>query len=471
MVHTAIYDAWAFYNEPHRGVYLIRNNTFKPSTETDEDIKKSISYAAYRVLVDLYPTSMSDINERMNSWGYNVEDTSLDIKTSSGIGNQAAQLLLLDRWADGSNQKGDVEGSNGKNYSDWTNYAPRNDESPKPMRCPDNWQPLLVPTASGNTTIQSFTTPQWSMLKSFSMADSGMVRPSKAPATWKNPKTRDELKRQAMELVSYTTTEMTDLTKVISEYWADGPKSVTPPGHWNIFAQFVSQRDNNTLERDVKLFFMLGNALMDSSIACWDCKRFYDNTRPATMIPFLFNGTVVNGWNGPCTKNLSFDLVNWKPYQNIYFVTPPFPDFTSGHSTFSASAAEILKRFTGSDNFGYSVTIKAGSSIIDAGCGVPAEDITLSWATFSEASQEAGFSRRYGGIHYQDADLAGREGGLRVANFVYSKSELLFQGLNPSDRETDGGAGGTPNNGTKSISSNYSWTFGLILVFTFLSFI
>src|SRR5258705_6369200 len=97
---------------------------------------------------------------------------------------------------------------------------------------------------------------------------------------------------------------------------------------------------------------------------------------------------------------------NWRPYQPSYFPTPPFPEFISGHSTFSAASAEALRRFTGSDRFGASATIAAGSSKVEPGL-VPAKDVTLSWPTFSAAADEAGLSRRYGGIHVVHRDLQG----------------------------------------------------------------
>ncbi len=108
-------------------------------------------------------------------------------------------------------------------------------------------------------------------------------------------------------------------------------------------------------------------------------------------------------------------------------MTPPFPEFNSGHSTFSAAGAEILKSFTGSDAFGASATVQAGSSKVEPGA-VPAADVTLSWATFSDAADQAGISRRYGGIHFVQGDLRGRSGGRLVGAQVWAKALTYFNG-------------------------------------------
>ena len=94
-------------------------------------------------------------------------------------------------------------------------------------------------------------------------------------------------------------------------------------------------------------------------------------------------------------------------------MTPPFAEYPSGHSAFSAAAAEVLRRSTGSDDFGAMTTIEAGSSRIEPG-RVFAEDLTLHWDTFSAAADEAGLSRRYGGIRFRQGDLVGRAIGRAV---------------------------------------------------------
>ena len=151
---------------------------------------------------------------------------------------------------------------------------------------------------------------------------------------------------------------------MIAEYWSDGPYSEQPPGQWAQFAQFVSARDHHTLDDDVKMFFALSNAMLDASIAAWDAKRRYDSLRPVTVISLLYKGKKIRSWGGPGKGTVEMDGSQWLPYQLAAFPTPPFPEYVSGHSTYSAAAAHVLELWTGSDRFGDSVTLAVGSSKI-----------------------------------------------------------------------------------------------------------
>jgi len=175
------------------------------------------------------------------------------------------------------------------------------------------------------------------------------------------------------------------------------------------------------------MFFALTNALLDASIATWDTKRAYDSVRPITAIHFLFAGKKIRAWAGPNQGAQEMDGHDWRPYQESGVVTPAFPEYISGHSTFSAAAAEVLRLFTGSDTFGESVKIKAGSSKIEPGA-IPACDTTLTWATFTSAADEAGMSRRYGGIHFELGDVTGRRLGRLVGAQAYGKALDYFSG-------------------------------------------
>lgn len=173
----------------------------------------------------------------------------------------------------------------------------------------------------------------------------------------------------------------------------------------------------------MKLFFALTNALLDASIAVWDAKRFYDSPRPITTVRFLFGDRPIRAWAGPYQGTRVISGRAWTPY----IATPPFAEYVSGHSTFSAAAADILRRFTGSDVFGAEATIAAGSSAIEPGA-VPVRDITLSWATFTDAADEAGLSRRFGGIHFADGDLQGRAMGREIGALVWDRAQTFFSG-------------------------------------------
>ena len=128
-------------------------------------------------------------------------------------------------------------------------------------------------------------------------------------------------------------------------YWSDGPGSETPPGHWNLIAQWLSRRHRQTLDQDAKMFFALNGGLLDASIAAWECKYVFDYARPISLIRHFKAGRTVTAWRGPYLGVGPIQGETWRPY----IPTPNFPEYTSGHSTFSAAAAAVLKDFRGAD--------------------------------------------------------------------------------------------------------------------------
>jgi len=313
------------------------------------------------------------------------------------------------RHSDGSNQLGSPP------YSDTSGYQPVN--TPDEIVDPNRWQPLRVSDGHGGTVVQRYITPHWGGVTPFALTSGAQFRPTQGPALVDQPRYRE----QAQEVLDYTA-DLDDRQKTIAEYWADGPSSELPPGHWALFAQFVSRRDRNSVEEDVKMFFAMTNAIHDAGVACWDSKRAFDYVRPVTAIHHVFGDEPVRTWGGRTIPGRE-----WRPYQAATIVTPPFPEYVSGHSSFSAAGAEVLKRFTGSDRFGGSETLPAGGSRVEPGA-VPSRDLTLSWRTFSDAADEAGISRRYGGIHFEQGDLDGRAMGRQIGAQAWDLSQAYFNG-------------------------------------------
>ena len=171
----------------------------------------------------------------------------------------------------------------------------------------------------------------------------------------------------------------------------------------------------------------LNNTLMDWAMAAWVVKRYYDSVRPISAIRFLYAGKKVRAWGGSGLGTRKIDGATWQPYQPATFVTPPFAEFVSGHSTFSSSAAEVLKSFTGSNDYGDSWTQQAGASLIEPGV-TPSTPVTLSWESFTEAAKEAGMSRLFGGIHISDSNVGGLKLGREVAKRAWSKAQSYFNG-------------------------------------------
>ena len=430
IVHTCIYDAWAAYDPHALGTQLGASLRQPPSQRRIADKNKAISFAAYRAAADLFPASRSSVfDPLMVSLGYDPNDTTTDIHTPSGVGNVACAAVLHFRHSDGSNQLGSLTPS-GVPYADYTDYVPVNPPSTVPVIPgtvvdPNHWQPLRYIDAGGTLVTPKFVGAQWYRVIPFALTSGSQFRSQIAlsgPATYGTP----VFVQQSRDLIDISAA-LTDEQKMIAEYWADGPHSELPPGHWNLFAQFVSLRDHHELADDVKMFFALTNAVFDGGIVAWDAKRAFNSSRPATTICFLFHGQPIRAWGGPYAGTVTMDGAQWIPYQPSTFPTPPFPEYISGHSTFSAAGAEILKRFTGSDHFGDSVTFLAGTSRVEPGA-VPAQPVTLTWSTFGEAADQAGISRRYGGIHFEAGDLTGRAMGRLVAEQAWNKAVSLWSG-------------------------------------------
>lgn len=415
IVHTCAFDAWAAYNPTAVSTRLSSTPRKAQGGYAQEDKQKAVSFAVYRALLDLFPTQQPLLDAQMATLGYDPADTSTGPSTPSGLGNAAARAVLEFRHHDGSNQLGDL---NPGAYTDYTGYQPVN--TADTVNDPNRWQP--IPIYNGSTfVVPPFLAAHWKLVIPFALTTSSAVRPS-APPLYPDP----SYEAQA-DAVLRLNALLTDRHKMISEFWSDGPSSETPPGHWNLLAQWISQRDRHTLDQDVQLFFVLNNAMLDVSIAVWECKRTYDYARPITAIRFLNQGKRIPAWGGPYNRTRFINGEDWLPYQPATFLTPPFPEYVSGHSTFSAAGAEVLRRFTGSDNFGLLVVLPPGSSRIEPGA-TPRDEVRLWWPTFSDAADEAGMSRRYGGIHFEKGDLEGRAMGRKIAAIVWDKALSYIRG-------------------------------------------
>jgi len=444
VLDSCMYDAWAAYDGRALGTQLGAGLRRPPFERTIANKERAISYATYRALSDLLPLDAESVYKPlMREFGYDPNDNSTDIETPTGIGNVVCASVLEFRHHDKSNQPGDMDSAEDKAvragiaasatgpYSDWSGYRPVNPPTPIPVRFPfakplnpNRWQPLTYTDSSGNLVLQMFAGAQWCYVTPFALAKGEELRNLLEPASaqYGTP----EYEAQAREIIDISA-KLTDRQKMIAEYWSDGPDSEQPPGHWLRFAEFISERDHHTLDDDVKMFFVLSNAMLDADIAAWDAKRAYDSVRPITAISLLFNGKKIRAWGGPGKGTVEMEGPQWVPYQPATSPTPPSPEFVSNQSARSTAAARIFALWTGSDRFGDSVTLSAGSSKIEPGL-TPAKPVTLKWETFTEAADEAGMAGRYSGIQFARGDLAGRKLGRLVADRAWEKAQSYFNG-------------------------------------------
>jgi hypothetical protein len=547
LFHTsvAMYDAWAAYDPTAMG-YLIDEQATADDVAAARD--EAISYAAYRVLTERYirsvggDVSLSEFADLMDALCYPIDVTSTTGSSPAALGNRIAEAIIAYGKRDGSNEDG--------GYAP-TGYAPVNpplvvNQSGTTMVDPNRWQPLRIehmisqngiPVTNG---VQQAVGPHWGHVASFGLAaDTGTGTPIDPgpPPRLGDPATDQAFKDQAVQVIrdssmldptdgvmidispgalggnslgandghGHAVNPVTgqpyqpdmvlqgDFGRVMAEFWADGPRSETPPGHWNVLANLVSDELTpdlriagaggpvGRLEWDVKLYFALNGAVHDAAIAAWGLKGHYDSSRPISMIRYMgglgqssdpslpaydpeglplvpdlvelitpattapggrhavlrgHEGQIaIRAWAGnpadPATEigGVAWILaVDWVPYQLPTFVTPSFPGYVSGHSTFSRAAAEVLAGFTGSEYFpggmsGY--TIKAGSLKFERG---PTTDIQLEWATYFDASDQAGQSRLWGGIHVQADDLTGRVIGAQCGRAAWALAQRYYAG-------------------------------------------
>ena len=411
---AAMYDAWAAYDGRSKPT-VSTGFTRRPSSErTAANKRQAISHAAHVALSDVFPACRAALDERLAVMGYAAADTT----AAAVLGRTAGQRVIDTRRGDGANQAG--------GYADTTGYQPVNTSDA--VIDPWRWQPLRVPLDSPTGTPQTPMTPHWGRVIPFNPATIQQARQVPKPSR-KPEDSIDDIIRESAQL--------DDRKKTIVEYWADGPRSELPPGHWNLFAQWLSRRYAQSIDADARMFLALNGAMLDASIGAWHLKYRDDFVRPLTAIRAAKAGQTIAAWGGPYQDRKLIPGETWRPYQSADFPTPPFPEHVSGHSTFSSAGAAVLKDFGGwlgrdGDVFGASVTIPAGSSRIEPPTathqGVPAQPVTLSWPSFTDAASEAGLSRRYGGIHWIDADRLAQDLGKKAGEAAFSRSKKLWEG-------------------------------------------
>jgi hypothetical protein len=291
IVHNCIYDAWAAYDQTAVGTVFGGTLRRPISERTLANKNQAMSFAAYRAAIDLFPSDKGSVfDPLMANLGYNINDNSTNPATPAGIGNLTCRAILAIRHNDGSNQLGNMTAT-GVAYADYTGYVPVNPAITGPLGPgydyssldPNHWQPLTY--FNGTTTVTpSFVGAQWYKVTPFALksADEFLSFITRfGPAVYPS----QTYLEQAQALVAISA-RLTDKQKIIAEYWANGPHTELPPGHWDLFAQFVSARDRHTVDDDAKMFFALTAAIHDAGIAAWAAKSKFDSVRPVTAIPF-----------------------------------------------------------------------------------------------------------------------------------------------------------------------------------------
>lgn len=336
----------------------------------------------------------------------------------------------------------------------------------------------ISPASMGNIALQDYPTTVTGYRDFYKLTAGGDI----GKGYTINPKTGQPYTTQMVPRGDYT--------RVLAEFWADGPKSETPPGHWFALLNYVTDHPlfekkfqgigtkMDNLEWDVKAYLTMGGALHDVAITAWGIKGYYDGVRPISAIRFMAdkgqssdntqphfhpagiplqpglvelvkagdplagaNGEHINKiklytWRGPSyITNPAIDEAgvgwilaeNWFPYQRPSFVTPPFAGYISGHSTYSSAGAEVLTQLTGDEYFpGGLGEFEAKKNEYLVFEEGPSVDVKLQWARYKDASDQSSLSRIWGGIHPPADDIPGRLIGKKIGNDAFQLAVKYF---------------------------------------------
>lgn len=512
-----MWDTWAAF-DPDARSYL---SEVVPPEGDAVDREAAVAFAAHTVLSERYRMAVG-ADESLAAFDQLLVDLCLDPAAPEPFGVAVGEAILAATIDDGS-KEADVYVSD----FDVVNEPLVIGQPGTEMVDPNRWQQLefqVSMTQNGQlleSNVQEYVGPHWGSVVPFALpsdADGLPIDPGPPPLFDEGDD--EEFRAAALEVViassrldpadgviidigpgrrggnslgrndgngrptnpitgdDYEPNEVkaADYYRAIAEFWADGPDSETPPGHWNTLANQVSDElaergdeyriggDGEAVDRlqwDLTMYFALNGALHDAAVAAWGAKAHYDYVRPISMIRWLggrgllseqsevvdtvtaessaagerheglaehVGETAILAWApepvyfGEDAAPVRWILASeWVPYQRRTFVTPAFPGYVSGHSTFSRAAAEILTALTGSEYFPGGM---AGHVVDELEFGDDVtEPVDLGWATYFDAADEAGISRIYGGIHIEADDLAGRVMGAEVGRLAWAKAE------------------------------------------------
>src|SRR5437773_692962 len=346
ILHISIYDAVNGIDRTHEP-YLVESEVSASASH-----EAAASAAAHEALVNLFPTAASSFDTLYTAILATIRDgphKAAGIVWGEFVGSQILGARANDGW------NATVLPPVGSGPGVWV---------PTP--------PAFLP----------YLLPQWGFIMPFAMSSRSQFRPPGPPLLDSQRYAADynEVKELGAAVGSTRTEEQTQ----IALFWADGAGTETPPGHWNSIAQTIAATRGNTLEENARLFGLLNIAMADAAVCAWDAKYTFHFWRPVTAIAF------------------AEPELNWMSF----IVTPPFPDYVSGHSTFSGAAATVLALFYGTEDLPFTV----GSDFLP--------DVYRSFPTCFDAAEEAAVSRIYGGIHFRSASEDGLQAGTSIGEWT-----------------------------------------------------
>jgi hypothetical protein len=356
ILHGAIYDSVNGILRTH-SVYRVSVN---PPRHVSA--RAAVAAAAHRVLVSLYPKQQQVFDQALHESLTQIHDAR-SATEGAQLGNFVAIQFLEWRSRDTAVRDAPNDSSSAFDTGLWRPTPPQ---------------------------FKKAALPNWGRVPMFAVRDRKQFRSEPPP-----PLSSEEYAQcfnDTKAIGAIDSKVRTDDQTEIAYFWADGANTSTPPGHWNEIARTVALDQGNTLGDNARLFALLNISMADAAICCWECKFMFQFWRPITAI---------RNANNDGNPDTELDA-NWTPLLD----TPPFPAYTSGHSSFSSAASAVLADFYGTDNIPFKATSDALPGVV------------RSYSSFSQAAEEAGQSRIYGGIHWNCDNVEGLAMGRSLGEYV-----------------------------------------------------
>lgn len=356
LLHVAIYEAVNAIDRGHEP-YMI---DVRPAPGAS--MEAAAAGAGHRVLASLYPRRQAALDRALDGSLAGVPD--LEARDNGlSLGRFVADRFLSWRAKDGGAMLG--------------KHVPR--------RGPGFWEPTLP-------DFRPALFPGWGEVTPFAIRPGSQPRP-KGPPPLSSPVYAAAF-REVKELGARDSKTRTPDQTEIARFWADDAGTATPPGHWNAIADTVSRARGVSMVENARLFALLNMSLADAGLLCWVIKFHHEFWRPVTAI------RAADEDDNPDTDPER----TWEPL----LTTPPFPAYTSGHSTFSGAGAAVLARALGD------------ATPFETPCDAM-PGVRRAFKTFSAAAAEAGRSRIYGGIHWEFDNADGLAMGRAIGDYVVSR--------------------------------------------------
>jgi hypothetical protein len=354
ILHSAIYDAVNSILQTHQPYRI------SVPAPPDSSPEAAALAAGREVLLALYPSFSVRTESTFDSY-LSLLPTSPGVTNGLTVGTSVADQILEWRAADGS--------------ATTVPYIPSD--------APGQWRrtpPFFRPPVD----------PQWGFVEPFCLPDIGPFVPPGPPALTSAAYATafNEVKLIGAKNSQTRTAEQSQ----IAVFWSDFSYTAMPPGHWNEIAAAIAQNQGNTMADNARLFALLNLAQADAAIVCWKGKYQFNFWRPITAIPRADED------GNPATDSDT----NW----NCFLPTPSFPEYTSGHSTFSKASAQVLTHFFGTDALSFSI----GSDSLPG--------VYRSFTSVAACGDEVGMSRIYGGFHFQFSNHDGQACGGKIGDYV-----------------------------------------------------